>query len=104
MISDSDGKTAWTLFVGGEYRKDKADPHGRNVGSSYTPASDFFDPSQSVLAQVKKQQAKGQFLSLTCAGTKLWEGRSYQLVNWKYKPSDSFPDEITKKAPGGRCH
>ncbi len=99
LISDSDGKTIWTLFSNGEYRKDKADPHGRNVGSG-TPAFDFFGMSQSVLAQVDKQQAKGQLVGVTCAGKEIWEGRSYQLIAWEYKSDTDF-GQAAKKAPGG---
>ena len=101
MIHASDGKTAWLVFFGGEYQKTKADPHGRNVGSDYTPVSDFFNPAQSVLSRVKKQQVKGQLLSLTDGGVQLWEGHPYHIVNWQYKPDYSFGKEITKKAPGG---
>ncbi len=101
MTHASDGKTAWLVFFGGEYRKTKADPHGRNVGSDYTPVSDFFNPAQSVLSQVKNQQAKGQLLSLTDGGVQIWEGHPYHVVNWQYKPDYSLQEDITKKAPGG---
>ena len=100
LISDSDGKTIWTLFSSGEYRKDKADPHGRNFGS-FTPAFDFFGLSQSVLAQVRRQQAKGQLVGVTCAGKEIWEGRSYQLIDWEYKPDAADFGDAAKKAPGG---
>ncbi len=101
MIEASDGKTAWVVFFGGEYQKTKADPHGRNVGNDYTPTFEFFDPAHSLLAQVHKQQAKGQLIALTYAGTEVWEGRTYRLVDWEYKNDYQFGDEITKKAPGG---
>ena len=101
MTIASDGKTAWLVFYGGEYRKSKADSKGLNMGSSLSPTYDFFDAAQSVLAQVKKQQAKGQLLGLTYAGTEVWEGRTYRLVDWEFKPDYNFGEDMTKKAPGG---
>ena len=101
MIHASDGKNAWLVFYGGEYQKSKADPVGHNLGSGLSPTYDFLDPSQSVLAQVRKQQAKGQLLGLTYAGTEVWEGHTYRLVDWEFKPDYPFGDETTKKAPGG---
>lgn len=101
MTHASDGKTAWLVFFSGEYRKDKADPHGRNVGSDYTPLPNFFNPAQSMLAQVKNQQANGQLLSLTDGGVQIWEGHPYHVVNWQYKPDYSLQKDIMEKAPGG---
>ena len=101
MIHASDGKTAWLVFYGGEYRKDKADPKGHDLGSGISPTYDFLDPTQSVLAQVRKQQAKGQLIALTYAGKEVWEGHLYRLVDWEFKPNYHFGDEFTKKAPGG---
>lgn len=101
MTHASDGRTTWLIFFGGEYQKDKADAHGRNIGSSNTPTYDFFDTSQSVLAQVHEQQKKGQLIALSYVGTEAWEGRSYQLIDWEYKPDYDFGTETTKKAPGG---
>lgn len=102
MINASDGKNAWLVFFGGEYRKSKADAHGRNAGGGDAmPTFDFFDLSQSVLAQVHKQQKKGLLLGLTSAGTEKWEGRTYRLVDWSYKNDYPFDPETVKKAPGG---
>lgn len=100
-ISASDGRNTWLVFFGGEYQKDKSDARGRNTGAPSVPTHDFFDPSQSVLAQVHEQQAKGQLVSLTTAGTEVWEGRPYRLVDWEYKPEYPFDAETVKKAPGG---
>ncbi len=97
----SDGKNIWLVFFGGEYQKDKSDARGRNTGAPSVPTHDFFDPSRSVLAQVHEQQAKGQLVSLTTAGTEVWEGRPYRLVDWEYKPEYPFDAETVKKAPGG---
>ena len=101
MTDASDGKTAWLVFYGGEYRKNKADSHGHNLGIDLAPTYDFFDSSQSVYAMVRKQQAKGQLIALTSAGTEVWEGHTYRLVDWEYKLDYPFGAEVTKKAPGG---
>jgi peroxiredoxin len=101
MTDASDGKTAWLVFYGGEYRKNKADSQGHNLSINLAPTYDFFDASQSVLAQVRQQKAKGQLIALTSAGTQVWEGHSYQLVDWEYKLDYPFGAETTKKAPGG---
>ena len=101
MTNASDGSTVWLVLYGGEYRKSKADAHGQNMGSSLSPTHDFFDASQSVLAQVKQQQEKNQLIGLTYAGAAIWEGHSYHLVNWKYTVDYPFDDDVTKKVHSG---
>ncbi len=101
MIHASDGKMAWLVFFGGEYQKSKADRQGHNMEGGDMPTFDFFDSGESVFAQVKKQQAKGQLIALTYAGTQTWEGHPYRVIDWEYKPDYPFGDETTKKAPGG---
>ena len=43
-VSASDGQTSWLMFFGGEYEKNTADPHGRNLGIGHAPTYDFFNP------------------------------------------------------------
>lgn len=99
-ITASDGKTFWGVMSGGEYQKADVKMLGNNLMAYEMPTYDFFSPSQSVLAQVRQQQAKNQLIALTCAGTAIWQGRSYRLVDWEYKPNYD-PGETVKNAPGG---
>lgn len=101
MTHASDGKTAWLVFFGGEYRKTKADRQGHNIEGADMPTFDFFDSGVSIFIQAPKQRARGQLLRLTYAGTEVWEGRTYRLVDWEYKVDYNFGDEVTKKVPGG---
>lgn len=89
MITASDGKTIWGVMFGGEYHKADAKLLGNNpLVADEMPTFDFFGPS--VLAQVQKQQEKGQLIGLTDAGTEVWEGHIYRLVDWEYKPDYPF--------------
>ncbi len=75
LIAASDGHQTWHQFGAGQYSADNADPQGHNLYAAL-PSDDFFDPAKSAFAKVQKQQAKGQLLSLTDAGTQNWQGQS----------------------------
>ena len=98
-VLSSDGKDAWEVLLSGEYRKDKADAKGRNIGFFALPTFDFFDTSQSVLAQVHEQQKKGQLIALSYVGTEAWEGRSYQLIDWDFNADNPIETGSAKKVP-----
>ncbi len=104
LIGASDGHKTWVQFGAGQYMVDEADPQGHNLYATL-PSEDFFDPAKSVLAQVQKQQEKGQLLSLTDAGVQSWEGHSYHVVDWNHvfdtPVSPPLPESLLKTVPGG---
>lgn len=101
MANASDGKNLWHISYSGEYRKNPADANGHNTGSGSVPTYDFFDVAQSPFSQVQQQQAKGQLLALTDAGVQVWEGHSYQVIDWKYVLDYPFLDDVRKTLPRG---
>jgi len=100
----SNGHKTWVQFGAGQYSVDDADPQGHNL-ICFIALRDFLDPSQSTLAQVQKQQAKGQLLALTDAGTQTWEGQSYHVVVWRHvfdaPMNPPLPQSLLKTVPGG---
>ena len=104
LIAASNGHKVWRQFGAGQYSVDEADPQGRNLYAALF-SGDFFDPAKSVLAQVQKQQEKGQLLSLTDAGVQNWEGHPYYVVDWNHVsdiPINPYlPESVLKTLPGG---
>ena len=101
-IHASDGKTAWLVFPNRNCQKFKADANGYNVGATdFMPTVDFFDLTQSELAQVQYFQKKGLLLGVTCAGTRIWEGQTYHLVDWEVNSHFGLDAQTLKEAPGG---
>ncbi len=104
LTAASDGHKTWVKFGVGQYSEDSADPQGHNLYAAL-PSEDFFDPSKSVLAQVKKQQEKGQLLSLNDAGVQRWEGHPYRVVVWNHvfdaPMNPPLPDSLLRTVPGG---
>ena len=100
LIKASDGKSLWWVPSGMSAQRNEADPQGHDITLPVMPTGDFFDSSKSILSQVKQQQAKGELLSLTCAGTRVWESRFYRLIDWDYEP-EHLSEAIRKGAPSG---